>query len=260
MLLKLVVRPKLRWPHAKQLFKRGERAMISVMWREHKMLQAFGLAFVVELIILLLLGIGFVGLQRLKDGGMTSPAIIQLSSSPEEKKMLNAPIAQKKLSMPLPKMRSLTKPNHTKYKPVTHELAPEKPIAQSAAPVPIRSEMVSGEATGTHNGFVEQVAATGGGNGKADPLTEYAAKVKAAVQEAVEYPAAANNMRTKSRARVEFSLQDGIEQNPHIIVSSGLSVFDSAAVHAVNIAHYPPPPAVLHGQTKLFQVWVEFHR
>ena len=234
--------------------------MISVMWREHKMLQAFGLAFVVELIILLLLGIGFVGLQRLKDSGMTPPAIIQLSSSPEEKKMLNAPITQKKVEQQLPKLRSMVKPSHTKYKPVMHELAPEKPMAQSAAPVPMRSEMVSGDATGAHNGFVEQVAAQGGGNGKVDPLTEYSAKVKAAVQEAVEYPSAANNMRTKSRARVEFSLRDGIQQNPHIVVSSGLDVFDRAAIHAVNIAHYPLPPAVLSGQTKLFQVWVEFHR
>ncbi len=234
--------------------------MISVRYREHKMLQAFGLAFIAECILLVLLGIGFAGLQRLKESGMTTPAIIQLSSSPDEKKLLNAPIAQKKAAQSLPKLRSLAKPSHTKYKPVTHDLAAEKPIAQSSAAAPLRSEVVSGDATGTQNGFVEQVAAPGGGNGKADPLTEYAAKVKAAVQEAVEYPAAANNMRTKSRARVEFSLLDGIRQNPHIVVSSGLDVFDRAAIHAVNIAHYPPPPAFLRGQTKLFQVWVEFHR
>ena len=260
MLLKQVVRPKLHWLHAKQLFKRGEGAMISVIWREHKMLQAFGLAFVVEFIILLLLGIGFAGFQRLKEGSMTNTAIIQLSSSPEEKKLINAPIAPKKVAQPLPKLRSLVKATHTKFKPVTHDLAAEKPMAQSAVAAPFRSEMVSGEATGAHNGFVEHVAASGGGNGKADALTEYAAKVKAAVQEAVEYPAAANNMRTKSRARVEFSLRDGIQQNPHIVVSSGLDVFDRAAIHAVNITHYPLPPAVLSGQTKLFQVWVEFHR
>ena len=234
--------------------------MISVMLREHKMLQAFGLAFVVEFIILLMLGMGFVGLQRLKESGMTNQAIIQLSSLPEEKKLLDAPIAPKKVAVPLPKLRSLVKPSHTKFKPVTHDLAAEKPIAQSAAAAPLRSEVVSGDPAGTQNGFVEHVAAQGGGNGKADPLSEYAAKVKAAVQEAVEYPTAANNMRTKSRARVEFSLRDGMHQNPHIVVSSGLSVFDSAAIHAVNIAHYPLPPAVLSGQTKLFQVWVEFHR
>ncbi|MEI8186980.1 MAG: energy transducer TonB [Chlorobiaceae bacterium] len=234
--------------------------MISVRWHEHKMLQAFGLAFVAELIILFLLGIGFVGLQRLKDGGMTTPAVIQLSSLPEGKKPLNAPIAQKKLSIPLQKLRSMVKPHAIKHKIVAHESAPEKPMAQSAALAPMRSEAVSGNATGSQNGFVEQVAASGGGNGKADPLTEYAAKVKAAVQEAVEYPAAANNMRTKSRARVEFSLLDGLQKNPHIVVSSGLDVFDRAAIHAVNIAHYPLPPAFLSGQTKFFQVWVEFHR
>ena len=234
--------------------------MISVRYREYTMLQAFGLAFVVEFIILLLLGIGFTGLQRLNESKMTTPAIIQLSSSPDEKKLLNAPMAQKKVSQPMPKSRSLVKPSHTKYKPLTHDPAAEKPIAQNTAATPLTSEVVSGDVKGAQNGFFEHVAATGGGNGKADPLTEYAAKVKAAVQEAVEYPAAANNMRTKSRARVEFSLRDGVQQNPHIVVSSGLDVFDRAAIHAVNIAHYPLPPAFLNGQTKLFQIWVEFHR
>jgi len=234
--------------------------MSSVIWREHKMLQAFGLAFIVEFIILLLLGIGFAGLQRLKDGGMTTPAIIQLSSLPEVNKPLNASIAQKKATQPLPKLRSMVKPHAIKHKIVTHELAPEKPMGQSPASAPMRSEVVSGDVTGAQHGFVEQVAAQGGGSGKGDPLTEYAVRVKAAVQDAVEYPAAANNMRTKSRARVEFSLRDGMQQNPHIVISSGLSVFDQAAIHAVERAHYPLPPSVLSGQTKLFQVWVEFHR
>ena len=234
--------------------------MISVRYREHKMLQAFGLAFIAEFILLSLLGIGFIGLQRLNKVEMTSPAIIQLSNLQEEKKLLNAPIAQKKDVLPLPKLKSIVKPNPIKHKTVTHELAPEKHIVQSAAVAPMSSEVVSGEANGTQQAFVEQVKGTAGGSGKGDPLTEYAAKVKAAVQDAVEYPSAANNMRTKSRARVEFSLHDGIQQNPHIVVSSGLDVFDRAAIHAVNIAHYPLPPAVLSGQTKLFQVWVEFHR
>jgi protein TonB len=234
--------------------------MISVMWREHKMLQAFGLAFVAECILLSLLGIGFIGLQRLKEVEMTSPAIIQLSGLQEEKKMLNAPIAQKKAVLPLPKLKSIVKPNPINHKAVTHELAPEKNIVQSAVVAPMSSEVVSREANGIHQAFVEQVKGTAGGSGKGDPLTDYAAKVKAAVQEAVEYPAAANNMRTKSRARVEFSLRDGMQQNPHIVVSSGLDVFNRAAIHAVEIARYPLPPTVLSGQVKLFQVWVEFHR
>jgi protein TonB len=218
------------------------------------------LAIVAECILLSMLGIGFVVLQRLKEAEMTTPAVIQLSSLPDEKKLLNAPIAQKKAVLPSPKLKSIVKPNPIKHKTVTHELAPEKHIVQSAAIAPMSSEVVSGEANGTQQAFVEQVKGTSGGSGKGDPLTEYSAKVKAAVQEVVEYPAAANNIRTKSRARVEFSLHDGMQQNPHIVVSSGLDVFDRAAIHAVNIAHYPLPPAVLSGQTKLFQVWVEFHR
>jgi protein TonB len=234
--------------------------MISVMWRENKMIQAFGLAFVAEFIILSLFGIGFIFLQRMKEIEMTTPAIIQLSSLPEVKKQLDAPIAHKKLPLPVPKLRSMVKANPMRHKTVTHDLAAEKLVGQSVVAAPMRSEMVSGDATGTQSGFVEQVTGAAGGSGKGDPLTEYAAKVKASVQEVVEYPAAANNMRIKSRARVEFSLRDGMQQNPHIIVSSGLSVFDRAAIHAVEIAHYPLPPAVFSGQTKLFQVWVEFHR
>ena len=234
--------------------------MISVRYRENRMLHALGLAFVAEFIILSLLGLGFAVLQRLKEAEMTTPAIIQLSSFPEVKKPFNAPLAPKKTTLPLPKLRSMVKPSPMKHKTVMQELAAEKPMVQSATVAPMRSEVVSGDATGTQHGFVEQVTAPAGGSGKGDPLPEYAAKVKNAVQEAVEYPAAANNMRTKSRARVEFSLRDGMQQNPHVVVSSGFEVFDRAALHAVNIAHYPLPPALLSGQTKLFQVWVEFHR
>ena len=220
------------------------------------MLQSLVLAIVAEIIILLLLWSGFAGLQQLNQKEMATSSIIQLNGSPEEKKPLDAQQTQKRMSKP----KSEVKQNPIIPKPVMHNSAPEKLAHQTAFTEPAHAQILSGDPTGVQNGFAEQMTTQGGKNGKENPLTLYAAQVKAAVQAAVEYPEAANNMRIKSRVRVEFSLRDGLQKNPHILISSGLGVFDRAAIRVVEIAHYPAPPQVLAGQEKLFQVWVEFHR
>ncbi len=247
---------KLPLQHAKQPVKPQEPVMLSVTYRANKMLQSLVLAFIAEIIILLLLWSGFAGLQKLNQKEMTASSIIQLNSSPEEKKPLDAQQTQKTMQKP----KNQVKQNPIIQKAVMHNPAPEKLAHQTAFTEPVHTQMLSGDPTGIQNGFAEQVTTQGGKNGKENPLTLYAAQVKAAVQAAVEYPEAANNLRVKSRARVEFSLRDGQQKNPHILISSGLGVFDRAAIRVVEMAHYPAPPPVLAGQEKLFQVWVEFHR
>ncbi|MEI6691895.1 MAG: TonB family protein [Chlorobium sp.] len=234
--------------------------MISVMRHADKMLQALGLAFVTEIVILVLLSAVIFGLQQIKQPEFTTSSIIQINGPLDEEKPLPAPSAPKQLSMPVIKQRTIVKSNIVKHKAVVLQPSQDQSTAQNTVSEPIKAQEVQGVSTGTHDGFTEQVSAEQGEGGKADAMTQYAAKIKAAVQSAVEYPSAAINMRTKSRARVEFSLKDGLQQNPHILISSGLGVFDRAAIRAVEIAHYPAPPLALTGQKKLFQVWVEFYR
>ena len=233
--------------------------MIFVMWRINKMVQAFVLAFIAEIFILSLIGFVVLGVQKLNQAAMTTPVVIQLNGFQEKKTSVTGLPKEKKASMPLPKPKSRSFVKSGRPRPVRHEPLPYKQTGEIASVESIKTPAVSAEPTGAQ-GFSSELLRSQGGGGKEDPIIAYAARVKAAVQAAVEYPASANNMRTKSRARVEFSLRDGVQQNPHIVKSSGLSVFDRAAIHTVEIAFYPAPPSALIGKTSLFQVWVEFNQ
>ncbi len=95
---------------------------------------------------------------------------------------------------------------------------------------------------------------------KPDPMLVYAGRVKAAVQAAVVYPAAAQRLRMSGRTRVEFVMRDAQASNPTVIQSSGIGLLDQAALAAVAAAAYPTPPDELVGVTRQYQVWVEFRR
>ncbi len=249
----------MHWQRAKQLFKKYS-VMIFVMWRTNKMVQSVVLAFVAEIIILSLLGFVFLGVQKLSHAEMIAPVIIQLQGAQEKKTPVTGLPKETKTLIPLSKLKSRSLVRPSRPQPVKHEPLPYKQTGEIASSESIKTPAVSAEATGAQGFFSEQPGTQGEGVGKENPLMAYAAKVKAAVQAAVEYPASANNMRTKCRARVEFALRDGVQQNPHIVKSSGLSVFDRAAIHTVEIAFYPAPPGALVGKTSLFQVWVEFNQ
>ncbi len=93
--------------------------------------------------------------------------------------------------------------------------------------------------------------------GKADPNADYAGKVHDAVQAAYFYPPAAAAMRFSGRVQVEFELKDGHVIESHVLQSCGIGLFDKAALQAVQVAHYPAPPAPLTGQELHYQLWVE---
>jgi protein TonB len=94
---------------------------------------------------------------------------------------------------------------------------------------------------------------------KSDPNAEYAARVKAAVQAALVFPAAAAALDFKGRARVEFKLRDRVPSQAHLLISSGMGLTDRAALQSVEVAQYPPPPTGLQGKEGTYQVWVEFN-
>lgn len=88
----------------------------------------------------------------------------------------------------------------------------------------------------------------------------FAASVKAAVQNAVQYPYAARAAHISGRARVSFSYRDGQVSDVGIAVSSGYDMLDRAALRTVETAFYPLPPADLKGKTLTFSVWVLFQQ
>lgn len=91
-------------------------------------------------------------------------------------------------------------------------------------------------------------------------LADYTSKIRAAVQAALVYPRAAEELGYTGRVRVEFRLHNGHPSDARIVQSSKVSMFDRAALQAVQAASYPTPPDFLQGQSRLFQVWVEFNR
>lgn len=89
-----------------------------------------------------------------------------------------------------------------------------------------------------------------------DPAPAYNAKLAAAVQAAFELPAAASALNFKGRTRIEFALHDGLASAIRVIVTSGLGAVDRAAVKAVQAAVFPSPPAALQGKEGGYQIWV----
>ena len=90
------------------------------------------------------------------------------------------------------------------------------------------------------------------------PSAEYIAKVRAAVQAAFVYPAAARAAEFKGRTRVAFRLLDAKASGARVLVGSGLGLVDNAALQAVQKASYPAPPADQRNAELNFEVWVEF--
>jgi TonB family protein len=91
------------------------------------------------------------------------------------------------------------------------------------------------------------------------PLSaDYIAKMQAAVQAAFEYPMAAKAQDFKGRARVAFSLIDTHPSGARVIVSSGMTIVDKAALRAVEVASYPPAPDGLSHGDRVFEVWAGY--
>jgi protein TonB len=138
------------------------------------------------------------------------------------------------LKQPLPRQEPLPLP----VPPVTQDSTPS-PFAEKQVPVPPPPAARPTEA---------------------EILADYTSKIRDAVQTALIFPKAAESLGYTGRTRVEFRLHQGRQSGARVIVSSGINMFDRAALQAVQDAMYPPPPEVLAGQSRLFQIWVEFKR
>ncbi len=91
-----------------------------------------------------------------------------------------------------------------------------------------------------------------------DREAEFAARLKASIQAAVVYPAAAKAMGFSGRARLEFQFRDGVISHLKVVQTSGSGLIDQAAMASVGNAVVPPIPDFLKGRDLTYQVTVEF--
>jgi protein TonB len=143
----------------------------------------------------------------------------------------------KKAAPPPPEPLPEPKPEPVVQTPQPTEKAAPTPFVEPAPPPPAR-------ATTTRT--------------DADLMAIYSARIRAAVQASLVFPFAARELNSVGRTRVEFKLEQGRHSGEHVLISSGMSILDKAALQAVRDAIYPPPPAGLQAQSYVFQIWVEF--
>jgi TonB family protein len=88
--------------------------------------------------------------------------------------------------------------------------------------------------------------------------SEYMAKVRSAVQQAFEYPAAASALGLHGRVKVKFRLNQKMPSNAQVLISSGVSMIDRAAIASVMKAHYPDPTTDVNLSQLEFEIWIEY--
>ena len=209
-------------------------------------LQALGLALLVELILLVGMAIIFVN-TRTVTPKTSAPVALTIVDEPTPP----APIAKPVPLPPQPKPKVTpihqAKRHPSRSTPPVPAPAPPVPVAEAPSPtafsVPVTPPVPPQPPPPVVTSTVELHA-------------EYADRVRAAVQAAVYYPAAAVAMHFSGRVQVAFQLHDGTPGETRIMTSSGLGIIDRAALQAVQTARYPAPPNDLRGHDLSYQVWV----
>lgn len=215
-------------------------------------MQALGLAFVVEAALLAIVCAILVGTPV--KPALSEPVPITLLNQAEQ--------PPEPLPTPKPPEPKPTSKPQPKAKVIPPRPQPQVPPPPRQAPTPVAPLPVAQAPTT----FTEPVSPppppppAPAASGRADPSAEYAAKVRAAVQAAVAYPAAAAALHFAGRVRLEFHLRDTVPSQARVVVSSGIGMIDRAALQSVQSAQYPEPPPDMRGSDRLYQVWVEFTR
>ena len=171
------------------------------------------------------------------------------ASTPSEAIEPPPPPAVAKLDAPRqePKPRRLAKPLGAA---VTARAAYSDDVARSAAAQPVRPAPESNQTMRTSDASAAVAFAN------AESSLE--ARIREAVQAAVQYPAAARMMSLRGRARVRLDYQDGAVGDVELAQSAGNGLLDNAAMKAVRQAQYPRPPSEIAGRLLRLLVWVDF--
>lgn len=214
-------------------------------------MQAFALAILIEVAIVVAVGAILVGNVPAKPA-ISEPVPITLTElPPEEKPPEPKPVPPP--PVPQPKVKTVVKPTLPKLQ------TPPQPETPPVAAAP--TEIAAAPTAFTQPAPPPPPPPPPATSGKADTQATYAAKVNNAVLAAhrQNYPAAAHMIRFNGKAQVEFYVQDGIlVGGPRILTSCGNGLFDKSALQAVQSARYPAAPAELRGDNTKITVWVHF--
>jgi len=195
-------------------------------------LQAFGLAIGIELVLLAGAGLALAQSDSAKSA-LSAPVPIMLSTEdPQPKK----PPEPKPVPKPQPR-------------PVPRAPAPPKPAPQPLPPAPVPTA------------FTRQVPPppppVPAVPSKVMPSADYLMQINAAVKAAHTCPAAAADLHYTGKVRVDFRLDGSVPGAIKLLVASGYSMIDRAALQAVQNAHYPEQPPEIRGTDYVYQVWIE---
>ena len=199
--------------------------------RNRHPLQAFGLAFGIELVLL-------------------AGAGLALAQSGSEKSSLSVPVPLELVSEdqapkpPEPKPAPKPQP-----RPVPHTPPPPQPAPQPLPPAPVPTA------------FTQQVPPppppAPAAPSKPTPSADYLMQINAAVKAAHSCPAALADLHFTGKVRVDFRLDGSVPGDIKLLVASGYSMIDRAALQAVQNAHYPEQPPEIRGAGYIYQVWIE---
>ncbi len=89
------------------------------------------------------------------------------------------------------------------------------------------------------------------------PSADYLMQINAAVKAAHSCSAAAADLHYTGKVRVDFRLNGSVPGEIRLLVASGYSMIDRAALQAVQNAHYPEQPPEIRGADYVYQVWIE---
>jgi len=212
-------------------------------------IQAFGLAIVIEMLLLVGGAAIFSGVAQ-PQPALSEPVPITLTA--------DVPLKEKPLAPkptlpppPQPKVKQVVKRVVKQVPPVP--TPPTPPTQQSEpAPTPVApaAQTVSTQPAPKAPTPPPEVPQSS----KGDPNAGYAAKVKAAVEAVHSYPAAAAAMHFSGQARIWISIKDGEFIDVKLLRGCGVGIFDRVALDEARSAHYPAPPAELHGQLLNYEV------
>lgn len=87
----------------------------------------------------------------------------------------------------------------------------------------------------------------------------YLGAIRAAIQQAVHFPADARMLHENGRVRVKFKLRDGVISDVQIIIPGRITSFNANALLAVHDARIPSPPKALAHHLFTLVLWVKFH-
>jgi protein TonB len=193
-------------------------------------LQAFGLAVGIELV--LLAGAGLALAQSGPDkSSLSVPVPLELVSEDQAPKP------------PEPKPAPKPQPRPVQHTP------PPQPAPQPLPPAPVPTA------------FTQQAPPppppVPAAPSKPTPSADYLMQINAAVKAAHSCPAAAADLHYTGKVRVDFRLNGSVPSDIRLLVASGYSMIDRAALQAVQNARYPEQPPEIRGADYVYQVWIE---